>query len=383
MKTLYLHIGTFKTGTTSIQRFLNINQKILLEEGIFYPEKLMEGNWFEGNNGNNGNLYPLALHIRDPKVQIGIETLRKLFIQHEKILLSGEDFWGVDDKSLRLKMLKELDIKIVVLVYLRRQDKYIDSMCNQLIKSGRLSFENKEISNFDIDWFHADYYEELKKIESIIGKDNLKIRVFEKEQLYGNDLFKDFIYSLDLQFSNSYKKIKNVNESLCNKYREIRNICNLALNNSYGPKYKNFLVTFKDLSQDYLSKQIKKEESDLLPIEVRSMLMQKYNQGNQCIAKEFLGRRDGKLFFEQLIYNNEIIERGEIDVECVIKVFAKLVAYHCEEIWQIKQEFAMKENNIRQQLLDMQQEVNILKESFSYRKVNIFTSIKNFIKNKK
>ncbi len=57
-----------------------------------------------------------------------------------------------------------------------------------------------------------------------------------------------------------------------------------------------------------------------------------------------------------------------MDVECVIKVFAKLVTYHCEEICQIKQEFIIRENNIRQQLLDIQQEINMLKRSFSIEK---------------
>lgn len=36
-KKLILHIGTEKTGTTSIQKFLNLNKDELLNEGIFYP----------------------------------------------------------------------------------------------------------------------------------------------------------------------------------------------------------------------------------------------------------------------------------------------------------------------------------------------------------
>ena len=36
-KTIYLHIGVSKTGTTSIQRFLYKNRELLKDKGILYP----------------------------------------------------------------------------------------------------------------------------------------------------------------------------------------------------------------------------------------------------------------------------------------------------------------------------------------------------------
>ena len=39
MKTLILHIGTPKTGTTSIQNFCGLNRERLDELGIHYPLK--------------------------------------------------------------------------------------------------------------------------------------------------------------------------------------------------------------------------------------------------------------------------------------------------------------------------------------------------------
>lgn len=35
--TFYLHIGTMKTGTSSIQDFLFVNRDILLKQGFLYP----------------------------------------------------------------------------------------------------------------------------------------------------------------------------------------------------------------------------------------------------------------------------------------------------------------------------------------------------------
>ena len=40
MKTLYLHIGMPKTGTTSIQTFCELNRELLKEMGYWYPESI-------------------------------------------------------------------------------------------------------------------------------------------------------------------------------------------------------------------------------------------------------------------------------------------------------------------------------------------------------
>ncbi len=38
MKTVYLHIGTHRTGSTSIQRFMANAEEALAEQGIIYPK---------------------------------------------------------------------------------------------------------------------------------------------------------------------------------------------------------------------------------------------------------------------------------------------------------------------------------------------------------
>lgn len=37
MKTLYIHIGTSKTGTTSLQHFCTENEKLFEEQRYMYP----------------------------------------------------------------------------------------------------------------------------------------------------------------------------------------------------------------------------------------------------------------------------------------------------------------------------------------------------------
>ena len=40
MKTLYLHVGTTKTATSSIQRFLEENRTVLEKYGYCFPDSL-------------------------------------------------------------------------------------------------------------------------------------------------------------------------------------------------------------------------------------------------------------------------------------------------------------------------------------------------------
>ncbi len=90
MRELIYHIGTLKTGTTSLQLFWEKNKNILLKHGIYFPHKIIEGL----NEENTENAYPLNLDINDDLFKKGIDLLDNLFNKHERILLSSEAFGG-------------------------------------------------------------------------------------------------------------------------------------------------------------------------------------------------------------------------------------------------------------------------------------------------
>ena len=47
-----IHIGYSKTGTTSVQNFLSLNRKVLIERGILHPDIRYKGSWLGVNNHN-------------------------------------------------------------------------------------------------------------------------------------------------------------------------------------------------------------------------------------------------------------------------------------------------------------------------------------------
>lgn len=48
---IYLHIGTHKTGTSAIQDFLLLNRKLLARKGVLYPQKSRRDFYDAENNG--------------------------------------------------------------------------------------------------------------------------------------------------------------------------------------------------------------------------------------------------------------------------------------------------------------------------------------------
>ena len=55
MKSLYLHIGNFKTGSTSLQSFFYLNRRLLKKNNI---ETIIEKNYFK--NTFHKNFFPVS-----------------------------------------------------------------------------------------------------------------------------------------------------------------------------------------------------------------------------------------------------------------------------------------------------------------------------------
>ena len=183
-KTLFIHIGTPKTGTTVIQNFCEHNKKILEENGIYYPVVNGWKHW-GGYAANEGNYGWYVRGLKDKHK----ELLCEFFSNHDKVLLSSECIWGeVFDKvewlNEIINTIPNADIKIIV--YLRNQADYFESLYREIVKIIGLHYQIKEIFLKE-DCFvevkkQMNYYNALDPIASVIGKHNIIVRPYEKTQ---------------------------------------------------------------------------------------------------------------------------------------------------------------------------------------------------------
>ena len=134
--TVYLHIGTAKTGTTAIQVFLRENQDALAKKGCMFPiwDRKFKGVRIE----RNAHFLSRLMKEEDFKEEC-LCQIEELANQYPKIILTSEGLWNHagDRKEFWVDLKERLnrsDIELKMIVYLRRQDLYVSSFWAQHIK---------------------------------------------------------------------------------------------------------------------------------------------------------------------------------------------------------------------------------------------------------
>ena len=229
-----LHIGTEKTGSTSLQHFLSLNRLKLLKEGIAYTKTL-------GKTANNGICllsYPLNRRdnltenikvISDTDFRIKQQKLKKRFKNEikkivkikrvEKFIISSELIQSrltteKDVQKLKTFLVDELRFdKIKVVIYLRDPALTAQSLFSTAIKYGH-NWESPPLPNDEYFGNVCDHKATLKRFGSIFGEDSIVIRLFQKEDLLGNSIITDFFHVLQEPILPRYIVPKNSNSSL-------------------------------------------------------------------------------------------------------------------------------------------------------------------------
>ena len=353
MKILYLHIGTPKTGTSAIQYFCARNRETLENESLYYPDF---GYRFENINQNRNGAFYIANIYDDQKKRMyeeearvraeGFEKLQKEFETHDTILLSDEGFWNhpkmtaAKNWSELLDFCTKIDVHLKIIVYLRRQDEVIQSYWAQRVKETNLKTDFfKYIRSGKYAQFHLDYYEHLQEIASVIGKENIIVKVYEKGQYQGtnNTLISDFFFIFGLDPSKGYvAENEQRNLSLQGIYLESKRLLNIS---QEFKKRERFLVKrlrdLQALDKDHVNLSKIKQFSYEEALE----FLKKYETGNQNIAKEYLHREDGVLFYNELNpVNYSRFGETPKNTQKVINIYAKIIAEQERELQEMKEQ---------------------------------------------
>ncbi len=116
---LLLHLGSHKTGSTSIQRALFLNKSLLRSQNVslFYFD-------LDGSERKNGNALPWVNFERDGRIEGSVhpELAAKLGEMPGDVLMSAEHFsWIFDPEIIRSfhLQLKQYFDRVRLIVYLR------------------------------------------------------------------------------------------------------------------------------------------------------------------------------------------------------------------------------------------------------------------------
>jgi hypothetical protein len=274
--------------------------------------------------------------------------------QPQKVILSSEIFCDLlwqETTVLKpnFERLFDLFSDVKVLFYIRRPDKYAVSNNNTSIWYGR----RKE---------HQLTFPDLLGWSRFFSKEQLIFRPFEKGQFIGGSIFSDFMAALGI-VSREYFEFpsNNLNVSHEDDIIELMRI----LNNSHPDITKNNDFKYSVLSA-FPEKGVAK--NNFFSPKERLEIIEKYSQDIQTIAKEYMGRKDGKLFYEPLPELNEpwVPYKG-LPVETVVQAFSYL-------IFKLQKE----NNDLSNRIAIIEQHINSgKKRDFSLRSfLNIFMKLK-------
>ena len=200
---LIIHAGTPKTGTTSLQTYLDKRQRKLRGKGILYPhnlEKLQNSTapkhqWFE-KNLVTAHLQFFLENFKNIVAQVSDDT--------HTIILSSEGIYNYwwdfpeESKDILRELNKLFDVEIWV--WFREPISFMESFYKQCIRNPQIDSNfcyGKDFSfaeMLDVKWFsqHLDYQGFVTECRALFGASN--VSVFE----YEGDVVQDVIQKLGL-----------------------------------------------------------------------------------------------------------------------------------------------------------------------------------------
>lgn len=296
-KKLFIHIGTNKTGTSAIQHLLNSRRKELARHGLLYPRTGCVGVAHYGISRMLG-----FAHGKQPAPEAERTAFRKRFkAEVEKsacktCVISSEFFVLPKNVEMVRAFFADFDCRIVV--YFRRHDHWWSSAYNQAVKTvvhppwmrgfqGFLNFNRKKNTK------SGNYRALLNRWEKVFSRENIIVRPYEREQNQPN-IIVDFLKAIDCAdlCPTSYQsEVLQVNRSLDHRSTFLLEIFNRM---TVADDARRLLI-------DYVVKNAKPKSSEqFVSPEIRKQLVDKKNAQYQYIAREYLKRPDGILYFEPL-----------------------------------------------------------------------------------
>lgn len=181
---LILHVGTPKTGTTSLQTYFDKRQRKLRGKGILYPHNIQniknpsapKHQWFEKNL--------ISTHVVN-----FLENFKNIIAQVKDdthtIILSSEGiynyWWDFPDASKDLLSVLAQHFDVEIWVWFREPLAFIESYYKQCIRNPQLEHNpcyGKDLSfaeMLDIEWFakHLDYQGFIGECQALFGEDQV------------------------------------------------------------------------------------------------------------------------------------------------------------------------------------------------------------------
>lgn len=212
-----LHLGSEKTGTSSIQKYFGQHREALLKEGYWYPKsftnpvghvhlKLSDA----AVDGSLAKDAAVAAEFREE-----FESVRRRDLK--AAVFSSEFFHSQLRDEASVKRLKEFlghyFDRFQLIYYARRQDQMLASMHSTAVQGGWTT-NRDALSVYETKGHY--YFDHLAVCDlwaGQFGRETLACRIYERDRLINGDIIDDFSKLIGLGLSSGRDKVAS-NESL-------------------------------------------------------------------------------------------------------------------------------------------------------------------------
>lgn len=349
MATVYLHIGTPKTGTTAIQEFLSLNQKAFEQHGLYYPDfgfrysgigKYRNGHFLVATKSCDSGDAP-SRKVR-PDYRKGLTMLAECAKAHDKIILTDEVIYSKSQKieGNFYKTLKEdlsdLGMQLKIIIYLRRQDLFVQSHWAQKVRVGSRNDFHEYLDSDFFAGYPLNYFKYISSVADSIGRDALIIRPYERTQFEGEEhiIQSDFLSIFGLKISDGFELNSiSYNARLDEEYLELQRVVN----------------TFPEMQHIQKSRPLRRNIlwGPYFKPKEHAEFLEQYSDSNSALAKEYLGREDGVLFYDEVTpLPDYVLQEHELAQDIAI-VYGRAIS-----------ELVRRNEQLEQDVSDLRKQIN-------------------------
>ena len=371
MKTLYLHIGTSKTGTTTIQTYCGINREQLKSKGVLFP--IMPYHYDRITKNRNGHflyatIYENGVRNKEKEKQVlkqELDYIVDCFKDYDNVLLSEESIWWATATRRKglWKYLQEHsqqnNYQVKIIVYLRRQDQFMMSRYNQILKTDTGGGTQRFYEYFkDMNGKYKcvmNYRQRLDYMAKFFPKENIVVKRFDRSYFYNGDLNADFLHILGVEIDDTFAELpKDENLGISVQSGELKRVLNRLGSMTFAENQK--LLQMLNECEVLLPKR----EVSIMTTEHIEKFMKKFIDDNESIAVDYIG--DGKPMFNYDYKQKPVWSYEDKNYhEEVILFFAKAIDSVYKENIQLKKENERLNNNIEKinkQIENINQKLN-------------------------
>ncbi|WP_298636815.1 hypothetical protein [uncultured Umboniibacter sp.] len=302
-KTIYIHVGPGKTGTSAIQYWLNSHRDLLKSEfGVWYPAHAIDS-----NGVSDGNRAELLSIDEQGEFKVDAAKIQRLIAQFEasnyrSLVFSSERFYR------HIPELARLLPQARFVFYVRNQIEIFESNYNQSVKRhGQFK---------PIDTERAVRFRVLRQVGELINKGllpQLDLRPYGAELFSGGNLVTDFLSAIDVNVS---VEDRGVNHSYSFEALEFKRAANYFCSPELSVEVDRACQAIAADAEGYslLNEQTHRLLSNNLAAELKKFV-ERYNQPQLLPLAEFIATKRPMKYCEQ--------DSADVDFRSICRLIQK------------------------------------------------------------